>query len=101
MKTLTNFFQILNYKEKKNFVYLILMLTIVALFEAISIGSLIPLIKIVLDTQYIDTFKEIINMEFIYIIPNEKFSIFIIASVFLFFSIKYVFYIIGGPKVCV
>ena len=94
MKTLTNFFQILNYKEKKNFVYLILMLTIVALFEAISIGSLIPLIKIVLDTQYIDTFKEIINMEFIYIIPNEKFSIFIIASVFLFFSIKYVFYII-------
>ena len=94
MKTLTNFFQILNYKEKKNFVYLILMLTIVALFEAISIGSLIPLIKIVLDYQYIDTFKEIVNMEFVYKIPNEKFSIFIIASVFLFFSIKYVFYII-------
>ena len=79
---------ILPRKEKKNFVYLILMLTIVALFEAISIGSLIPLIKIVLDTQYIDTFKEIINMEFIYIIPNEKFSIFIIASVFLFFWVN-------------
>ena len=94
MKTLKNFFQILSYKEKKSFVYLILMLSIVALSEAISIGSLIPLIKIVLDSQYIDTFKEIINMEFIYKIPNDKFSIFIITTVFLFFSIKYVFYII-------
>ena len=94
MKTLENFFQILNYKEKKNFIYLILMLTIVALSEAISIGSLIPLIKIILDNQYIDTFKQIINIQFINNIPNDKFSIFIITTVFLFFSIKYVFYII-------
>ena len=70
------------------------MLTIVALSEAISIGSLIPLIKIILDNQYIDTFKQIINIQFINNIPNDKFSIFIITTVFLFFSIKYVFYII-------
>ena len=70
------------------------MLTIVAVSEAISIGSLIPLIKVILDNQYIDTFKQIINFEIINQVPNEKFVIFIITTVFIFFSIKYVFLII-------
>ncbi len=94
MKTLSNFFQILNHKEKRSFIFLIFMLTIVAISEAISIGSLIPLIKVILDNQYIDTFKQIINFEIINQVPNEKFVIFIITTVFIFFSIKYVFLII-------
>ena len=66
MKTLSNFFKILNYKEKSNFIFLIFMLTIVALSEAVSIGSLIPLIKVILDPQYIDTLKQIFNFKLIY-----------------------------------
>lgn len=94
MKTLSNFFQILNFKEKRNFIFLIFMLTVVAISEAISIGSLIPLIKIILDNQYIDTFKQIFNFEIINQVPNEKFVLFIIMTVFIFFSVKYVFLII-------
>ena len=94
MKTLSNFFKILNYKEKSNFIFLIFMLTIVALSEAVSIGSLIPLIKVILDPQYIDTLKQIFNLGIINQIPNEKFVIFIIITVFIFFSIKYIFLVI-------
>ena len=63
------------------------MLVIVAFAEAISIGSLIPLIKIVLDNQYINTFKQFIDFDYINQIPNEKFVVVIILSVFLFFSV--------------
>ena len=94
MKTIINFLQILNNREKRNFVFLIFMLSIVAFLEAISIGSLVPLIKIVLDNQYIDTFKQIVNLDIINQIPSEKFIIFIITLVFIFFSVKYIFLII-------
>ena len=88
MNTINNFLQILNNKEKRNFVFLIFMLSVVAFSEAISIGSLIPLIKILLNNQYIDTFKQIVDLGIINQIPNEKFLIFVVTSVFLFFSIK-------------
>ena len=94
MKYIINFLQILTIKEKRNFIFLIFMFVIVAFAEAISIGSLIPLIKIVLDNQYISTFKQFFDFDFINQIPNEKFVLFIILSVFLFFSVKYIFLII-------
>ena len=70
MNTINNFLQILNNKEKRNFVFLIFMLSVVAFSEAISIGSLIPLIKILLNNQYIDTFKQIVDLGIINQIPN-------------------------------
>ena len=94
MKTLKKFFFILNQKEKRSFIFLIFMVTLVAFAEAISIGSLIPLINMVLDSQYVDTFRQIINFEIINEISKERFVIFVLISVFSFFSIKYLFLII-------
>ena len=91
MKTLKKFFFILNQKEKRSFIFLIFMVTLVAFAEAISIGSLIPLINMVLDSQYVDTFRQIINFEIINEISKERFVIFVLISVFSFFSIKYLF----------
>ena len=94
MNTLKNFLFLLNNREKKKFFWLILMITLVALAEAVSIGSIIPLIKIVVDVQYITYLKEFFNFDYLNNISDKKFVIFILLTVFALFSAKYIFVII-------
>ncbi len=94
MNTLKNFLFLLNNREKKKFFWLILMITLVALAEAVSIGSIIPLIKIVVDAQYISYLKDFINIDYLNNISDKKFVVFILLTVFSLFSAKYIFVII-------
>lgn len=91
MKNLKNFFYLLNKKEKNNFIILIFLITVVAILETISIGSIIPLIKIILDVNYIEQFKNFLNINLLQKISNEKIIFFILISIFCLFSIKYIF----------
>ena len=94
MNTLKNFLFLLNNREKKKFFWLILMITLVAFAEAVSIGSIIPLIKIVVDAQYISYLKDFINIDYLNNISDKKFVVFILLTVFSLFSAKYIFVII-------
>ena len=70
------------------------MITLVAFSEAISIGSIIPLIKIVVDSEYIITLREFLNLEILNNASDKEFILIILASVFTLFSAKYIFVII-------
>ena len=94
MNTLSNFLKLLKNKEKKKFLFLIIMITLVAFSEAISIGSIIPLIKIVVDSEYIITLREFLNLEILNNASDKEFILIILASVFTLFSAKYIFVII-------
>ena len=94
MNTLSNFLKLLNNQEKKKFLFLIIMITLVAFSEAISIGSIIPLIKIVVDSEYIITLREFLNLEILNNASDKEFILIILASVFTLFSAKYIFVII-------
>ncbi len=94
MNTLSNFLKLLNNQEKKKFLFLIIMITLVAFSEAISIGSIIPLIKIVVDSEYIITLREFLNIEILNNASDKEFILIILASVFTLFSAKYIFVII-------
>lgn len=95
IKSIKLFFSILNYKQKKILILLIIMSFIGALLELISLGLLIPIIGIIdeqtLNNSYLaNNIHEFININLISLIKDKTTAIIIIF--FLIFIFKTLFF---------
>ncbi len=87
--------QLLNYEQRKNSVYFLILLFFSTIFEGLSIALVFPLIKIILDPSYLDYLNGKISFLEIGNLSNEKiivFTLILIASVYFFKTIYLIFF---------
>ena len=84
MKTFTNIYSLLTFKEKKNFKFLMILMFFAMIFETLGIASILPVINLFTDQSNEITF---IN-KFFKNIPENNLMIILISIIFLIFFVK-------------
>ena len=86
---------LLNYEQRKNSVFFLILLFFSTIFEGLSIALVFPLIKMILDPSYLNYLNGKIPFLEIGNLNNEEiivFTLILITSVYFFCTILYLLY---------
>ena len=92
---LKKFFSILEKKEKKIFFVIVFLMAIAGFLEILSVGILIPFLSFLLDPALLLEHEIVLKyFSFITEIENEKIIYLLLLSIFIYFFLKAIFFIL-------
>ena len=93
LNSINKILKLLNYSQKKNLVFFLILLVFSTIFEGLSVALIFPLIKIIQDKEYLNYLNE--NIPFLQLAnySEEKVIVFTFSVIILMYLTKTIYLI--------